>query len=268
MCSSKYKSDEEKAQKLISNSGNNFHCKVNNFLRDYGWATQVSPYYLDASSNKAREIDLIAEQEFKYNYNRGDRRNQGRVILRLFIECKYTENINVFWFDDQDSNSTKYLIEEKTGINKNTYHVHNHHYINTENKIAKLFSSSRSQNGENEPIYKALNQSLHAMVYLSDQPSIIKNSSRVETKTIDLPIIVFNTFDRFYKTDISDASNKKEKITDNFQLEVNYAYTDQRGCAYNKYFIIDLVSIEKLSTFLETIINEAEIVKRSLSGHR
>ena len=48
--------------KLIDNSGNNFHAKVARWLSNDGWHITVSPYYMDQSQSKAREIDLIAEK--------------------------------------------------------------------------------------------------------------------------------------------------------------------------------------------------------------
>lgn len=44
-----------------------------------------------------------------------------------------------------------------------------------------------------------------------------------------------------------------EKITEPFQLEVNYAYTDISKVARSEYFLIDVVSLEKLPEFLANI---------------
>lgn len=57
----------EEAKKIIESSGNSFHCKVNEKIKELGWYTQVSPYYLDSIANKPREIDLIAEKSYKFN---------------------------------------------------------------------------------------------------------------------------------------------------------------------------------------------------------
>ena len=57
----------EKVKELIINSGNNFHCKVHNYLVGKNWAVLVSPYYNDNISEKPREIDLIAEKAFVVN---------------------------------------------------------------------------------------------------------------------------------------------------------------------------------------------------------
>jgi len=52
----------DEVSKLVRNSGNNFHTKVARWLSDNDWHVVVSPYYMDQTQNKAREIDLIAEK--------------------------------------------------------------------------------------------------------------------------------------------------------------------------------------------------------------
>ena len=55
------------AKEIIAKSGNNFHSKVVERFRASGWSVSISPYYLDGSTNKAREIDLVAEIAKPYN---------------------------------------------------------------------------------------------------------------------------------------------------------------------------------------------------------
>ena len=52
----------DEVNSIIQGSGNSFHCKVTNYFKEKGWTTLVSPYYMDSSSNKPREIDLIVEK--------------------------------------------------------------------------------------------------------------------------------------------------------------------------------------------------------------
>ena len=53
--------DLEGAKTLIAESGNSFQCRVATFFRDRKWAVLISPYYVDSSTDKTRELDLIAE---------------------------------------------------------------------------------------------------------------------------------------------------------------------------------------------------------------
>ena len=83
----------EEAKKLASESGNNFHVKVaREMMQANDWKITVSPYYMDQTQSKAREIDLILERQVtSFNH---------KVPVRLFIECKYIPppSCSVFWF--------------------------------------------------------------------------------------------------------------------------------------------------------------------------
>ncbi len=55
-------SESDEVKSIIDGIGNSFHCRVTSYLMEKWWTTLVSPYYMDSSSNKPREIDLIAEK--------------------------------------------------------------------------------------------------------------------------------------------------------------------------------------------------------------
>lgn len=134
--------------------------------------------------------------------------------------------------------------------------------MNSNEKVAKLFASKTKPNVENEVIYKALNQSLNAMVYLRHKGSIIppipRSNNRV-LSTVELPIILCNSFDKFYRVEIEDSS-KPEKIIDNFQLEVNYAYVDTLGNNKSEYFLLDVVDFNNLDKFLDVLEKDIEAI--------
>ena len=69
--------------KLISESGNNFHAKVARWMQADGWHVSVSPYYMDQTQNKAREIDLVAEKLWPVMDHWGQ--PMGDVAVRLFV---------------------------------------------------------------------------------------------------------------------------------------------------------------------------------------
>ena len=73
---------------LIKNSGNNFHAKVARWLSENGWHVVVSPYYMDQTQNKAREIDLIAEKFWPIT-NSFDTQT-GHIAIRLYIEPRFS----------------------------------------------------------------------------------------------------------------------------------------------------------------------------------
>src|SRR3989337_1672444 len=85
---------------IANESGNNFHCKVTNYLKEQGWQTLVSPYYMDTATNKPREIDLIVEKHWVHRDS--FEREYRAVTFKLFIECKYVAQPTVFWFSGKD----------------------------------------------------------------------------------------------------------------------------------------------------------------------
>ncbi len=108
----------EDIEHLIKKSGNTFHARVARWFKDKGWHLVVSPYYMDQTQVKAREMDLIAEKLWPAVDNRG--RPSGHVAVRLFIECKYLPSYSVICVLPLDYTCAK-----------------NHHYL-SKNAVAKL----------------------------------------------------------------------------------------------------------------------------------
>jgi len=251
----------DKIEKLIKYSGNNFHCKVLNYLKKKEWTVLVSPYYSDNVSDKPREIDLIAEKAFTVNDPYSI--TLGEINVTLFVECKYIPQEVVFWFHDKDVNKARELVLKTTPLRENNLYTENHHYLTKNSqRVAKLFASDNKKNVENEPLYKALNQSLNAMVYYRGRGSIIPPSPRGSRKilaSVNYPVIICNSFKNFYQVDI-ESTGKPKKINDNFQLEVNYAYMNVRKEPKNEYFLIDVLDYEKIDTFLEALQKDVDAI--------
>ena len=255
---------DPKVEKIVNESGNRFHCKVINYLKEKEWQTLVSPYYMDGATNKPREIDLIAEKVFTNEKQRSS--SPRSIVVKLFIECKYIPQPNVFWFSEKDHFSAKQWVIANTPQLANGSSTDYHHYLATEcSKVAKLFSGESRQNTENEVIHKALNQSLNAMVYLRGQEASRESIRQTEHRfrrllpTIEMPVILCNSFDNFYRVDMEDLGDPKP-IDANFQLEVNYAYIDQDKSHKAEYFLIDIVDFNKLNDFLGVLRDDQNVI--------
>jgi hypothetical protein len=249
----------EIAKEIIERSGNTFHSKVLKYLQEKGWTVLISPYYSDNVSNKPREIDLIAEKAFPVKSGFGEW--QGTVNVKLFIECKYINQITVFWLHDKDEQQAESLIVRTSPLTEDSAKKAEHHYLAGSDKVAKLFADERKKSVENEIFYKALNQSLNAMVYYRNEESIVKEQPPYITNilaTVHYPIIVCNSFDSLYKVEIDDDADPVN-IEDNFQLEVNYAYVSSNGNSKNEYFLIDVINFDKVDELLKTIESDARI---------
>ena len=252
----------EDIKKIIEMSGNSFHCEVVKYLKSKGWHSLISPYYLDSMSNKPREIDLVSEKAYPRIKEFPFGGQSGTINIKLFIECKYIPKEIVFWFDKKDIESTKKWVVSNTPLKENNMFTNQHHYIKSNAKVAKMFGSSTKPKYENEVIYKALNQCLHAIVYNKLKGSIVPINDGYHQNILGkmmIPVIVCNSFDHFYKVEIEDQNNI-EKIDDNFQLEVNYAYLDKNGNHKNTFFLIDVVDYSKFDKFLSSIDGDAEAI--------
>lgn len=246
----------EKVKKIIDESGNSFHCTILDFLIKEGWTVLISPYYNDNVSGKPREIDLIAEKAFvtKSMFGKGC-----TVNIKLIIECKYISKNVVFWFHDKDVVKAKSLVAETMFLPEDNINTKKHHYLSNNDNVAKLFAEGKGSNVENEIFYKALNQSLNAMIYYRDSESIIPTNASYSGKTVNLPVIICNNFSDLYRVDIG-SSNEPVKINDNFLLEVNYAYLDSSRGHADEYFLIDIVDYKKLKPFLEALQQDVDVI--------
>lgn len=243
---------------LIRNSGNSFHAKVARWFADDGWHVVISPYYMDQTQGKAREIDLVAEKLWPLTDGFGH--TVEYIAVRLFIECKFVATDSVFWFAEKDRESALDLVCSRGPFRRNNSFTESHHYLSQSLRVAKLFSTSNSKAAENEPFYKALNQSLNAMTSMRDQPLAIPSTRRSGQYPVDIlnfPVVVCNSFDRIFSVDFY-GSSEPEPITDNFQLEVSYAYIDQSQTHQNDYFLLDFVAFDKLSDFGKAIDDDAK----------
>lgn len=254
--------------KIIEESGNNFHSKVVNSLREREWTVLISPYYNDNVSDKPREIDLIAEKAFDI---RGGMFGEwkGTLNIKLFIECKYINQNIIFWFDDKERHKAEELVIYSTPMRKDNIYTMKHHYLIKDNdKVAKLFTSEKKPKADSEIIYKALNQSLNALVYYRESGTIIPSSTSKGQRilaTVNYPVIICNNFDNFYRVDIG-ADNKPIKIKGNFQLEVNYAYIDKNKEDRSDYFLIDIINFEKIDDYFKTLEDVNDAISIFLKG--
>lgn len=237
---------------LVRNSGNNFHSKVARWLTDNDWHVIVSPYYMDQTQNKAREIDLIAEKLWPI-YDFGQK--IGHIAVRLFIECKFVPSYSVFWFAEKDRDSAKQLVCSSGPFRPDNLYTDKHHYLSESLKVAKLFSSSVNRAMENDPFYRALNQVLNAMVSMTGRPFSIPElkNYRLGPKAIfEFPVVVCSSFDQIYSTDFYTESNP-EKVDKNFQFEVRYAYIDKNNKQKDDYFLLDFVEFNQLENLIGSI---------------
>lgn len=243
-------------QDLIDGSGNTFHAKVARWLTSNGWSIAISPYYMDQSQQKARELDLIAEKVSTIRGSFGDFR--GEVAVRLFVECKFLPGYAVFWFNNKDRVAIEQVVCRSGPFRPSNTYTADHHYLSSGDRAAKLFASLSTRGQESEQFYKALNQSLNGLISLRGRVPRSFSAASVSgfRLVLDFPVIVCNSFERVYAADFGGA-DATTVVSENFQLEVEYAYIDAAGGSRDELFVVDVVEYEKLSSFVSLIDNDA-----------
>ncbi len=234
---------------LVQGSGNNFHAKVARWFAANGWHTIVSPYYMDQTQVKARELDLVAEKLWPIRNVFGE--PEGNVLVRLFVECKFVASEAAFWFAPKDVNSATALVCGMGPFRPDNAYTAKHHYLSKCPQVAKLFASSNTKAQENEPFFKALNQALNATVAMKSKspshPSL--EGRRWGTKvTLDYPVVVCSSFSQLYAVDFLKESDPV-RIDENFQMEIQYAFLDKAGNQRDEYFLLDFVEFNQLVTY-------------------
>lgn len=247
-----------KVDDIFKKSGNNLHVRVVNTLRKDGWEVKISPYYKDNTTEKSREIDIIAEKAFTPEWVTGFPCKEN-IRIRLFIECKYITEETVFWFDNKNKIKAKKIITENTPCDDNNLETDKHHYLSGHEAV-KLYSSGITKSTNNESIYLAINQSLHSLIYFRDSPTISENSRGDERPIINYPVIICNNFDYFYQTNFKLEPPKKI-VEETFQIELNYAYKDTKSEKdIDEFFLIDIINYEKLTDFTKMLSDECQMM--------
>lgn len=255
--------DNKKINTLVEESGMITHFKTADILRKKDWSVLVSPYYYDSISDSIREADLIAEKQF----NSDPYHPSVQVNAQFFIECKYIKQEVVFWFDKVDKEKAISNLEKETGLviaHKRSGDISPNEFRHFNKElVAKLFSTNSNKE---DVMYKAMNQCLHSQInYRRTGKKPILNefmqNSEVLSHIVQYPVIVCDNFDNLLEVKFNeDGSFHTEKLENHFVLETNYR---------EDYFLIDIVDINYLDTFLANFETEAgSLVKAYSLKHR
>ena len=258
----------EKEEKTIKPDGYDFQYRVKKALEDAAWIVRMSPHYNDSFSEKPREIDIIAEKIFFPAQNSF---YNSTVVVRLFVECKYIAEQTTFWFQERNIDKAKRVVDSTHNFHKvddNHYVQINHHYLSSD-LIAKLYKTD-GKNSEGDPIYKAITQCLNATIYYRNHATDLKskyNHNGERIGELNYSIIICNSFDKFLQKDTTTDSTISP-ITQPFQLEIDYAYT-QKDSQKEELFYIDVVDIASLKDFEDKMLSkEINLAKQKISDDR
>lgn len=243
---------------LIKKSGHSFHAKVARWFISKGWNIIVSPYYMDQTQRKAREIDLISYKNFEINCER--KKTYCNVLFCLYVECKYIDSTSVFWFSGKDKELAKKLVCNNTFFRENNIKIDDHHYL-CGDQVAKIFETFNNKR-ERDPFYNAINQVLNGFVSMKGRVNFKKNKKdHYKTYKLEFPVIVCNEFNNIYSVPFEIEDFSKKEIKDNFQIEINYSYLDYDKNSHSDYFLIDIVEYNQLGNFVQSLYKDFDIAK-------
>ena len=75
---------------------------------------------------------------------------------------------------------------------------------------------------------------------------------------LDYPVVICNSFAQVYAADFA-GERETSLVSDNFQLEVQYAFVEASGATHDELFFIDLVEYDQLPGFIEAISKDASL---------
>jgi len=247
---------EEKIKDIINRSGNDLHLRTVSLLESLGWDVNVGPYYNDPITGKPREIDIVAIKKYELGRN-------NCLAVRLFIECKYISDLNILWFLSKDIEQATKLAKNNSIFNglddnclQNNSFIPNkkHHYLQDDD-VVKLADKS----GNYDPFYEGMNGCLNAMIYYKE------NQHLDASHTVDFPIILVDSFQNVHKRSECNMPGTSE-ISNNFQREIDYSYRDKKGNNISRYFLLDVVSFDKLAVFLDFLEkNDVSLMREQLA---
>ena len=87
----------------------------------------------------------------------------------------------------------------------------------------------------------------------------VQKSGRLSEPCFDLLVRCGLRFRRSRDGLFCYGEGEPVKIQDNFQMEVQYAFTDNEGSMRNEYFLIDVVSFERLNDISKALERDAGV---------
>jgi len=250
-------------EKIISFSGNDLQVKVEGLLVEAGWDCDIGPSYNDSATGISREIDIVASKSF------------GDFHFKLFIECKVINKPFLFWFGEKNIKEAINLAKENAifrqengfSLKDDSVLPHKtHHYI-VENPVTSSwdYAPRESTKGKEKKgvdlFFEAYHQALNALVFF-------RNLNYDDT-TVYLPLILIDSFKNINKRE--PAPENHSRVENNFQIEKKHSFIENIPTGgkidRSNYFLIDVVSFEKLKDFLKNLEDNDIALMSAVSYH-
>ncbi|MEK7112970.1 MAG: hypothetical protein AAB875_06690 [Patescibacteria group bacterium] len=233
---------DAKLQELIKKSGNNLHAEVAQLLENLGWEVDISSYYHDDTTDKPREVDIVASKQIIVS---SPGIGEGGFRVFLFIECKYfKEGVAFRMYNNNPRDSSSAIIfhgmSEDILNESNTNLKKTHHYIRVP-LIAKLYDGK-----ENNEIFNSITGAVKSLVFFRE---------RRNEKGLYYPMVVYSGVGGLYPIENNNLTNLESvEPLKNLVFGLNYSYRSAVNSRLNtQYFCVDFVNKGELGDFLEMI---------------
>jgi hypothetical protein len=229
-------------QEIIEASGHNLHTSVVEYLKGDGFVVEISPYYVDAHTDKPREVDAVARKRVPLFVDSAEH----AIELVLAIDCKYIKQNTVFWtFNNENHRHALKLRGSNLEQLMDRFREEGFMYFRTSH-VARLFQTGGgSDDAISDPIYKACIQAINGSIFAREHS---KNPGLV------YPIVIVDGPGKFYSA--ADTAKELESVL----VHIDYSYYPNRETSTKptrEPFYVWLVRKEKLSEANKTLEAEA-----------
>jgi len=247
---------DQKLEEAIKKSGNNLHIKVANFFINQGWKTKLSTYYIDDTTNKPREIDIMAQKIFPIP----DDTRAEELRVNLLIECKHFNEEIALWMYDRitdftvlNSHDINPILLQQNGV------AEKHHYLNQQ-QLGWLYDMGKNTKDNQEFMFNAIIQPVKSLTFFRDKYPM--------GKALHYAICVYEGIPGIYKIkSLADTNNLQQLQPEPFvTVGLNYSYKSSvNGNLQTGPYCVDFVHFDKLLDYLKLITSECVGIKDILA---
>jgi hypothetical protein len=247
---------EERLEDILKVSGNNLHLRVAMVLKNSGWEVDLSSYYYDDTTEKPREIDIIAYKNTKVTTPLPMRDTTFRTSL--FIDCKhFKEEIG---FRMQPAVSGRKAMKA-VGLNSSSGasedRLYEHHHYAEEKSVGKLYDTVADSH-----LFTAITQPVKSLTFFRHQ---------ITRRGLYYPIVVYSGISGIYQLN-SDMTSLSGLSPKNYSVfELNYSYRNLSSPAktlHTETFFVEFVHEDEFPNLLrwleQDVANFKELLKDDL----
>ena len=255
--------EKEKLIRQLNRSGHNLHLRIVDKLYNSGLKFDkitICEYFKDISSDKYREIDIIAERNISNN-----------KTLRLFIECKYIKEQGnsddcqlrsmAFYEINFFSNQYRDILYRKYYLDSNNFPPSQFYFLEDSIHRQSYFYGNVQKSSKVAIICEPYKE-LFSAVDTCLKAKLFKDGSQPGQKFIDYLIIVIDSSCKIFRIDSDNNLSGEFQETDLKEINgyelllVNYPDTNM----VNRQYFIEIIKEDLFVDIIKQIFDESNKV--------